>query len=460
MRRWRWGVMLTAVWAAACTSSSGTSMNTTPDGGVINDQTPVTIGFLEHGNPDYDKANGVAFRAYEGAHHNVTIKTTTLEYPSLTATLLADLKTDRLDYDLLQVPGNWVCSFARNLADVPADVLTLDGAKAAFFQPQVDGTTCDGTLKGLPIEYNLEYGGVVANVDKYQAKFPGKTPGWPDWTTFIGEASMLAEFDSAGMPLANGLDLDPNWPGPVVYIFLAAVLQRGGHYWSATGDSFDLNTQEARDALTDISNWINTNKVMSMSLIPTDPNGFVGTRLAVGNSGYGWKDPAKPLSVMGFIGSWGLATVRGMLPATRQSEHYGYFALPPMVGSQHKFVTYGGWSFAVPKTSKNQRLAWDIAKSLALDPVAMRQWSATTLALPALRANATPEMAAADPVLSQVQPLLQYGAYIGRMPAGAIQTMEGAILSNVFAVVRGMKSVDKALADMQQTTNEAFAQNK
>jgi multiple sugar transport system substrate-binding protein len=420
----------------------------------------VTIAFLEHGNPSYGMANGVAFQAYQTAHPNVTIKVTTVEYATLTSTLLADLKNDRLAADLVQIPGNWICSFTANVADVPADVITMQTAQATFFAAPLAGATCNGALKGLPIEYNLEYGGVVLNVDKYHEKFPGKVPSWVDWPTFIGEAHTLAEFDVDGTPRANGLDIDPTWPGPAVYIFLAAILQRGGHYWAPNQQTWDLNTPEARAALTDITNWIINDKVMSLSLVPIRSDSFVGTRLAQGATGYGWNDPAKPLSVMGYLGTWGLAAVRGQLPPERKSVNYDYFALPPMVGTQHRFVTYGGWTFAVPKTSRNQRVAWDIARSLALDPAAMKQWSSTTLALPALRVNGSAEAAGSDPLLAKVQPLLENGDFIGYMPAGAIQTMEGAILSNIFDVVRGTKTVDVALADIQQTTNDAFARNR
>jgi len=447
MRRLGWGVLLAAA-SAGCSGSSSTDANQ-----------PVTIAFLEHDNPDYGNANKVAFDAYHAAHPNVTVNVTTIEYASLTATLLANLKNDKLEADLVQVPGNWACSFAANLADVPADVLTLEGAKGMFFAPQVEGTICGGALKGIPIEYNLEYGGVVLNVDKYQMRFPGKSPGWPDWGSFIMDASGLAEFDGE-VPKANGLDIDPNWPGPIVYIFLASILQHGGTYWSASWGTFDLGTPAAKGALADITGWVMKNKVMSLSLTPAGPGAFVGKRLAQGQTGYGWGDVNRRLIVMGYLGTWGLSAVRGMLPPDRKSEHYDYFAVPPMAGAQHKFVTYGGWSFAVPKTSKNQKVAWDIARSLTLDPTAMRQWSATTLALPALKVNATAEAAASDTTLAKVAPLLPAGEYIGHMPAGAIQTMEGSILSNVFAVVRGEKDVDKALMDIQQTTNEAFAANR
>jgi hypothetical protein len=79
---------------------------------------------------------------------------------------LANLKSDQLAADLVQVPGNWVCSFPENLADVPADIITLANAQNTFFTAPLAGSTCNGVLKGLPIEYNLEYGGIVATLGR------------------------------------------------------------------------------------------------------------------------------------------------------------------------------------------------------------------------------------------------------------------------------------------------------
>src|SRR3954462_7051825 len=54
--------------------------------------TPVTITAMRNDTPPYITASDTAFAAYTAAHSNVTIKDTTLRYPSLTSTLLADLK--------------------------------------------------------------------------------------------------------------------------------------------------------------------------------------------------------------------------------------------------------------------------------------------------------------------------------------------------------------------------------
>ena len=450
MRRFGCFALLATGWLA-CGDEGGTP--------PINVEGQVTIAFLEHENPAFGLANRAAFRAYEQAHPNVTIKVSTVDYRTLTATLLSDLKNDRLNADLVQITPNWQCSFAANLAEVPADVLAPADAKTVFLGPPIDSVTCQGALKGIPLEYSLDYGGAVVNLDKFEARFPGKKPGWSDWRALLADGAALVERDVDTTPRVNGLDIDPNWAGGILHIFLASILQRGGQYWAPDGKSFDLNTPVARESVTDIVSWIVKDKVMFLSLVPPG-DGFVGTRLAHGTTGYGWNDPLRPLSAMGYVGPWGLSFVRQALPPEKKTARYDYVALPPIVGTQHKFVSYGGWAFAVPKTSKNQRVAWDIVKSLALDPVAMKQWAATTTTLPALRASATKEAAATDPVLAQVQPLLEAGQHIGYIPASAHEIMEAAIVSNVFAVVRDNKTVDAALADMQTTINTAIAQFK
>jgi multiple sugar transport system substrate-binding protein len=417
------------------------------------------VQFLRHDNPAYRKADDTFFTQYKTAHSNVTIKDTSIDYASLTSRLLADLKTDKLGVDLVRIPPSWVCSFAGNLADVPADVVSLSDAQNTYFAAPLSGSTCSGTLKGLPMEYNLEYGGVVVNVDKYQAKYPGRTPGWSTWEGFITEAAALTEYTdgAAGLtPGANGLDIDPGWPQPAKHIFFSQILQRGGTYWSAAGDRFDFGTPQALATLTEMVSWLKDKKVMYTSLIPAS-NTFVTTRLATGATGKSWSDLAKPLSVIGYVGTWGLTDTNGQRAAGNNTK-YDFVTLPPMVGSVHKFVQNSGWALAVPKTSTNQKAAWALAKALALSPEAMRAWSATTGALPALKANGTVAAAASDPVLAKVQPLLEHGQWVGYIPAAAIETVEGAIVSNFFAAANGTKTIPEALAAMQATANAALAQ--
>jgi multiple sugar transport system substrate-binding protein len=435
------------VWglAGGCSSSDSSESATTP----------VTISYLRHDNPPYVKADDEFFAGYKKDHPNVTVADSTIKYQALGATLLAQLKTNTLTADLVRVIPSWVCSFADNLEDVPADILSPAEAPNTYFAAPLAGSTCGGKLKGLPIEYNLEYGGVVVNVDKYQAKF-AKAPGWADWDAFINDASALTEYDANMKPMANGLDIDPVWPQPAKHIFLSQILQRGGAYWAADG-TFDFSSPAAKDSLTAMVGWIKDKKVMDRSLVP-DANTFVTTRLAMGATGSGWNDPAKPLSLMGYAGTWALANTVGQL-AAGSAAHYDYFTLPPMVGTQHRFVQNSGFALVVPKTTKNSKVAWDIAKSLALSPEAARKWAATGGAISALKVNGTIEAAMKDPQVAKVQPLLAQGQWVGYIPAGAIETVEGAIVSGLFDVATGKKTIEQALVDMQKTANDALKQN-
>jgi multiple sugar transport system substrate-binding protein len=424
---------------------------------------PVTLKYLRHDNPPYAMADDEFLMDYKTVKPDLTVDVTTFRYPTLTSTLLADLKQDRLNYDLVIVPPSWVCGFADNIVDVPADVITLADAQNTFFAAPLAGSTCGGKLKGLPTEYNLEYGGAVVNMTKYQARFNRMTPAWASWNDFIDEASQLSEYAdelTKTMPRANGLDIDNGWPQPVKHIFLSLILQNGGKYWNGTeavfdatkGHTFNFTNQASIDSLTEMVRWVADKKVMFPSQLVPSMNTFVTVRLASGASGYGWDDATKPLSVMGYAGTWALANTVGQLQAGNTTK-YDFIALPPMKGSEHKFIQNSGFAFVVPKTSKNARAAWDLAKAMALSPAAMRKWAATAGSLPALKVNGTVEAAAADPIVAKVQPLFDKGQWVGYIPAAGLETIEGILVSNFFDAVKGTKTIQQALTEMQTAAN-------
>jgi multiple sugar transport system substrate-binding protein len=461
-RRVRARARLAAVGAAlAVAGGVGCGDDDTPA-----DSTPVTIKFWRHDNASYKQADDDAFAEYRASHPNVTIDSTTQPWHVFTAALSGELKVDRFMYDLVLMPPAQVCTYAENLADVPADLVSLSDAQNTFFAPPLDASTCGPPgarrLKALPVEYNLEYGGVIVNLDKYQAKFPGKTPGWRDWASFLADASALSEFDAVGKPCVNGLDIDPDWPEPVRHIFLSQILQRGGDYWGGpTRDQFNFDTPQARAALADMVSWVVDHKVMSPALVP-DRNTFVTMRLGRGATGFGCSpDHSQPLSVMGYAGTWALTAAIAERPQGSNTR-FGFYPLPPMVGDQHLFVQNAGFAFAVPRTSQHQKVAWDIVKAIALNPAAMAKWARTAGTLPALRVNGNAAAAAAAPEsdMAKVQPLLDRGQWMGYIPAAATADVLGAMTSNFFAVVKGQKTVEQALAAMQEQANKAIVQNR
>ena len=161
---------------------------------------------------------------------------------------------------------------------------------------------------------------------------------------------------------------------------------------------------------------------------------------------------------MGYVGTWGVPSIKGAAAHGPAAPSTSIYALPPMVGTEHKFVQNSGWAFAVPRTSKNQKVAWDIAQGAG----AVAGGDAEVVgrhrrAAGAASATAPRRPLPAIPLLAKVQPLLEHGPVGGLHPGrGDRDRSRAPSVSNYFAVVNGQKTIDQALADMQKTANDAI----
>ena len=108
------------------------------------------------------RASRTSAAEFEAANPNVTLEFETFDYDSYIQTLQTALPAGT-EADILQMFGTWTCSYADNLAPVPADVSSLADAQAAFFEAPIGGYTCDDTLYGFPQEFNIEYGATLVN---------------------------------------------------------------------------------------------------------------------------------------------------------------------------------------------------------------------------------------------------------------------------------------------------------
>ena len=192
-------------------------------------------------------------------------------------------------------------------------------------------------------------------------------------------------------------------------------------------------------------NWVTVDKVMFRSLVP-DQNTHVTTRLAAGATGYGWSDPAKPLSVMGYVGTAGRPQHGWPSCPPAASWRFDFFPLPPMVGTEHKFVQDSGWAFAVPRTSTtpggglgHRPLAGPVARGHAQMVGHHRRH-----ARPAGE-RGQPSMPARTRRWPRCSRCWNTAAGWATSRSGAFETVVGAFVTNFFAAVAGTKTIDQAL---------------
>ena len=139
---------------SACTGSPAA-----PAGGDAAAEDAVELRVWTHQNDAFNDGLEVLADAYMAENPDVAISFETFDYDTYIQTLQTALPAGT-EADILQMFGSWVCSYAEggNLAAVPEEVISLADAEAAIFAAQLAGYVCDGSLYGVPQEFNIEYG--------------------------------------------------------------------------------------------------------------------------------------------------------------------------------------------------------------------------------------------------------------------------------------------------------------
>ena len=146
---------------------------------------------------------------------DVAISFETFDYDTYIQTLQTALPAGT-EADILQMFGSWVCSYADggNLAATPEDVLSVARTEDAIFAAQLAGYVCDGTLYGVPQEFNIEYGATLVNTAiAEEAGLGDIAAGWESWDDFIADAKEMTatagrRHDPGRLPL-HGLRRHP-----------------------------------------------------------------------------------------------------------------------------------------------------------------------------------------------------------------------------------------------------------
>jgi multiple sugar transport system substrate-binding protein len=320
------------------------------------------------------------------------------------------------------MPPSYACGYAAQLTPIPASVMSDAQARDLFLGAPLEGSTCKGTLMGLPREYNLEYGGILVNMQRYRAKFPGKTPAdWKTWDDVLNDAKALTERDAAGKVTVAGLEFRHR--DPVKHIFLALILQQGGQFWNADHSAFTFNTPEARNALQWMADAALVHKYLNLDEPP--PRWWA---LAL----------VEDRAAMVYTGTWGNAVAQQTAMMENKTVDLAYFRHPPFFGKDHIFVQNSGWSLVVPKNSANPAVALDVAKFMTTDPATVSEWSRLAGSISPLRVQASPQALSADPIKASIQPLLDLGHWVGYMPPKPLTDTRQSWFNNTLAVMRGV----------------------
>ena len=402
-------------------------------------QEQASLRVWSHQDDSFNAALQGLIDGYTAVHPNVSITLEVFDYDLFIQTLQTALPA-KTEADVIQMFGSWVCSYVEggNLAEVPANVVTLADAQEMFFSAPLGGYVCDGKLYGIPQEFNIEYGAILVNTGlAEEAGITDITKGWENWDAFIADGKKLAVLQDGVMTRAG---FHYTAMDAISAMFYSLIVQNGGQYLTEKG--FSVNTPEGRKALELMKRMVDEGLV--------DPVLFTDTQNWVGDSFF------EETSAMGLVGPW-------VIP-DYQEDFADVVAVTKYVPLPHDskdpvFVAASGWGLSVSANSPAQDVAWDFVKYGTMDRDAALAHNLTSGTLPALKAEATGEAAAKlveqFPYFAPFLDLLPYAQPEGAFPDRDLVWYE-ITYPTILEFLQGNKSIDETLETIDRQVGESM----
>ncbi len=395
----------------------------------------VEIRVWGHQAPAFNEADQKIFDAFMAQNPNVTIKYETFPWDVFIQTIQTSLPAGNTA-DVILIPGGYTCRYASGgqLLEVPADVMTLDAAKETFFAAPLGGQTCDGKLYGFPAEYNLEYGGAYVNPELFKAAGLAYPPKWDNWDAVVADATKLTVLGSDGVMTVAGMHYTNS--DQLFTYFLAGILEQGGDYFAEDGKHFNFNSPEAIATIQKLMDMTQKDGIVDPIIFNQDSE-WVGESFAQGHNG------------IGVLGSWYVGDAKGSFP----DLVFDYVTLPPMMGSEHKFASVGGWGYVVGKSTQHPDIAWKLAAFLGADQANVFSFNSTSATVPAMKSVAAdPKLLESAPFLAAVLPILESGQYQGNL-TDPDQLAYEIVYPTILDALQGNLTAEEAANSIHEAAN-------
>jgi multiple sugar transport system substrate-binding protein len=396
---------------------------------------PIEIRVWGHQAPAFNEANQKMFDDFMAANPNVTIKYETFPWDVFIQTIQTSLPAGNTA-DVILIPGGYTCRYASGgqLLEVPADVMTVDTAKGIFFDAPLGGQTCDGKLYGFPAEYNLEYGGAYVNPALFEAAGIAYPPAWDNWDAVVADAKKMTVLGSDGVMTTAGMHYTNS--DQLFTYFLAGILEQGGNYFAEDGRHFNFNSPEAVAAIQKLMDMAQKDDIVDPIIFNQDSE-WVGESFAQGHN------------AIGVLGSWYVGDAKISYP----DLVFDYVSLPPMMGTEHKFVSVGGWGYVVSKSTQHPDIAWQLAAFLGANEANVMYFNTISATIPAMKSVAADaKYVEAVPFASAVLPILDAGAYQGNLTDPDQLTYE-IVYPTILDAVQGNQTAEEAANSIHEAAN-------
>jgi multiple sugar transport system substrate-binding protein len=363
---------------------------------------------------------------------DITVKTEYFPYDEFEAKVQSTLLSKAGGVDVIEIWGGWALDYAGNaLAEVPESLSA--GIREDAYDPTFGALEKDGKLYGMPMEFNIEFGGMLANQHVMQDNGFSLPTTWDELidqgkkaTKFAGDIAEVRGFDFA------------NWDS-LTYIWTSMILNAGGQYWTEDG-GFDVTSQEAKDAFTILTDLVTKEKV-------TDLIGLTG-----GEDLEGYQQLYVDKALYVPRGPWVIAEGTNIFELTLDTDFT--YAKMPTYNNGEKFAAETGWSVAVNKKSEKQEAAFKFLEYFFDDEVLLKHNIACGMIPPKKSIAQSPELTEAMPFMSILVPTLDKAQFIGSFNTDRLKENVNDVFVDFCSGEKYNGSIDDALAELQKKLGE------
>ena len=293
-----------------------------------------TLTFWCHENEPWVKSYKKVAEKFEKENPDYKVVVKDYPYKVYNDKIQTALTSKTAGPDIIAVWGGNAPAFIESdsLSEVPESLAKeLD---EDYLAPTTGIYKKEGTYYGVPMEFNLEYGGMIVNkklFDKAGIAYP-KT--WDELRSVSKQVSKM-NGDVSEMKGFEMIDTDA-----LICNYLAMILQQGGQYLEED-DSINFATPEGIKAMNEIVSMVKDGECDLENLTAGE---------------YCYNDVYKDKGYMSSVGSWAIGEGTDTYSLT-YGKDFEYVPVP-QYGEKMAFASETGWGLMVPKNSANQDMAW------------------------------------------------------------------------------------------------------
>lgn len=420
-------VVLSSALLASLTACGGTSSGSsgTSASAAGGSDGQVTLTMWAHQNDPWNACWKDEISTFETENPGITINLETFPYDEFESKVQTSLINGDGGADIYELWGGWGIDFAPSgaLMQIPDDFAKQ--VQDETYAPTYGALMSDGKLYGIPLEFNIENGGMLVNLNLLNKDGLTVPKTWDELketakkgTEFNGDTYQVKGFDFV------------NWDS-VPYLFLSMILQQGSNYLNEDG-SFNVNTTEAKNAFQELADLVTVDKVTNLEGL-TGGGQLEGYQQLYANGAL--MVPRGPWTISEGESSFGL----------KFGTDFDYVAMP-WYASEHKFASETGWSMAINNASKNQEAAMKFVKYIWQDDV-MMQHNISCTQVPSKKSIAgNKDYIAAMPYTSILTDILGNAQFIGYFNTDRLKEA----VNNTFVDYCSGKysTIDEAMSDL------------